>query len=976
MQRWRWPFLGIDQIPAWLTELEIEYFFRFSVAELALIRTRRGADCQIGLALQIGFLRMSGRVLNSTDIIPRGVLRLISEQLGVRALQHASLRSLYHRRPTLHEHQNLAKRAAGFRDLGEHAKRMLVADLRRTRGASIVAPELATRARQWLYEHKYLIPGERAVLDLARSVLHDSETKLLRDIERSIPLATRAAWFDALAARIPLARSLTGVQWLKAPVRSRRGLGLAEAFHKVQHLLSLDVERSVVPDIPLAMAKAYAARVARTKLVRFTRLRRTTRTISIVYFMRLALWRAADDAIEAWMMRVAELRGEVYGATSKTGETIWQTRLDTLVGRFEAIAADQSVEKDAWRGALTELCASARLTMRKTRAERAREEWVMRHASVRRLLRLILMLPVRPIKPEDRALATAIDRLRTLYGKNRTQLDGEWKGGAIERTWDVAIACSDRGMAMRALEVAVLQRLQRGLRNGSVTVSASLSYRARESLFVPRPLWARRSGTLTAALGIALSFTAWSQALTRDLSHGLREVARAVRKGLLEVAPNGIALPRDPPLPWRAAEEEDSLRRTVAELRGPIELPRLMLEVDSRVRFSALLLKRVPRSGAELKALYAALLAHGTGLDRTEVTRMVAGVGDRSLSVMMQLLEDEERIREANTALVQSMQQCSIVQSWGVQGLASSDMMTLEATRRLWNARNDPRRRTKSIGTYTHVLDQWGIAYDQPIVLNRRQAGAAIEGALRQRVTTIDRLAVDTHGYTDVAMGIAKLLGFDLCPRLAMLRDRKLTVPSGQRVPAILASVVEPIHLQLIERHWMELLRVASSIKDGWCTATQVLDRFGSAARGDPLYQAAVALGRLVRARFLCTYFTDIAFREAIRRVLNHGESVHALQRRIRAGAIGPKRGRGREEQAAISGSLSLLANAVMVWNTHRLQAIVDAPARYAHRIAVADLAELGPMSTRHVNFRGILEFPVEEYQGPILGNSEARHAA
>ena len=379
MQRWRWPFLGIDQIPAWLTELEIEYFFRFSTAELALIRTRRGADRQIGLALQIGFLRMSGRVLNSTDIIPPAVYCDSS------ASSWAFARSSMHRCVRSTTVATLPGEAGGgFRDLGEHAKRMLVADLRRTRGASILAPELATRARQWLYEHQYVIPGERAVLDLARSVLHDSETKLLRDIERCVPYATRAAWFDALAARSPLARSLTRVQWLKAPVRSRRGLGLAEAFHKVQYLLSLHVERSVVPDIPLAMAKAYAARVARTKLVRFTRLRRTTRTISIVYFMRLALWRAADDAIEAWMMRVAELRGEVYGATSKTGETNWQTTFDALVGRFEAIAADQRVEKDAWRGTLTELCASARLTMTKTRAERARQEWVMRHASVRR----------------------------------------------------------------------------------------------------------------------------------------------------------------------------------------------------------------------------------------------------------------------------------------------------------------------------------------------------------------------------------------------------------------------------------------------------------------------------------------------------------------------------------------------------------------------------------------------------------------
>jgi hypothetical protein len=32
---------------------------------------------------------------------------------------------------------------------------------------------------------------------------------------------------------------------------------------------------------------------------------------------------------------------------------------------------------------------------------------------------------------------------------------------------------------------------------------------------------------------------------------------------------------------------------------------------------------------------------------------------------------------------------------------------------------------------YTHVLDQHGIVYSQPIVLNERQAGVAIEGVIR-----------------------------------------------------------------------------------------------------------------------------------------------------------------------------------------------------------------------------------------------------
>lgn len=50
---------------------------------------------------------------------------------------------------------------------------------------------------------------------------------------------------------------------------------------------------------------------------------------------------------------------------------------------------------------------------------------------------------------------------------------------------------------------------------------------------------------------------------------------------------------------------------------------------------------------------------------------------------------------------------------WGPGDKASADMMSLEASEHLWNARVDPRRRTYSAGLYTHVLDRYGIVYDQ-----------------------------------------------------------------------------------------------------------------------------------------------------------------------------------------------------------------------------------------------------------------------
>nr|WP_327373122.1 Tn3 family transposase [Caballeronia arationis] len=72
-------------------------------------------------------------------------------------------------------------------------------------------------------------------------------------------------------------------------------------------------------------------------------------------------------------------------------------------------------------------------------------------------------------------------------------------------------------------------------------------------------------------------------------------------------------------------------------------------------------------------------------------------------------------------------------------------------------------------------------------MLNGCQAGVAIEGVVRHNENRDDggllRLSVDTHGYTNVSMTVSKLLGFDLCPRLRNLSERKLFLPRGVAAP-------------------------------------------------------------------------------------------------------------------------------------------------------------------------------------------------
>jgi hypothetical protein len=108
-----------------------------------------------------------------------------------------------------------------------------------------------------------------------------------------------------------------------------------------------------------------------------------------------------------------------------------------------------------------------------------------------------------------------------------------------------------------------------------------------------------------------------------------------------------------------------------------------------------------------------------------------------------------------------------------------------------------------------------------------------------------------------------------------------------------------------------------------------VMARFGSAARGDPLYEVGVVIGRLLRTVFLADYFVNPVFRREILRVLNRGEATNALKRLIYTGRVANYQAKSEDEMQAVADALSLLANIVMAWNTAKMQAIFD---RWAQR--------------------------------------------
>jgi Domain of unknown function (DUF4158) len=157
MDSWHAPFLGLRHLPREITAFELEAFFQFSAAERRVIDERRRPELKLGLALQIGFLRMSGRLLEAVRMVPPLLWRHLGEQFGVAAPDLASLRAMYRRAPTLIEHQQQACEALGFRWLSEHQCRALVSALREELVRTDDRQRLLGFARRWLYEHRLLI---------------------------------------------------------------------------------------------------------------------------------------------------------------------------------------------------------------------------------------------------------------------------------------------------------------------------------------------------------------------------------------------------------------------------------------------------------------------------------------------------------------------------------------------------------------------------------------------------------------------------------------------------------------------------------------------------------------------------------------------------------------------------------------------------------------------------------------------------
>jgi len=968
MRRWTTAYLGRPTFPRELSEFEWRAAFTFDHAERRDIRRGFRERYRLAAALQLGFLRLTGRGLASVARVPTVVLHHLGQQFSGPVPDLATLRALYRRRPTRFEHYRWAIDYQGCRKLDDPGLGALDAYLRDRTHGTLSRVRLEQLAREWLYDRRYLIPGPRRVTRVVRQVVRSIETRDHEDLLRRFTPVQLANLVSRLQG--PRASgSVTVLEWLRRPPR-RRSMKTMRELHDKYNWLKHAVDTARLWNIPVERQRVYARRFRRRRPSDLGRVVPRRLELESVCFAAVTLGTLADDLLRLIDIRISAIWRWAHSVAVDQLAPTRVRRRSELLAEIRRLVADPSLGDSACREAIAKVLALVHADAVPSRAADVREVLCRNPRRVRPLLELLLKLDLKAAT--DNGASAGLSWLKGFYDENIHTLytlpPCTWAG-----RWQPLIAAEDEQLAFRAYEAATLWAVRRSLRNGSLWSPVGQEFSDPAKHRMPDAVWREQAAGYRFRKGLPSAGETYTERVQAALRAGLTALQEAEAGDALYIGRGGFCYARDDVEyePFGLDRAQGRLYRHV----GKVQFPILLLELDAQVHFSWKLLGREPRDADELLAVYSALLAAGTDLESRGISTMIRGVRESTVRRYLRLFESEPGLRAANEALVQFARRHSIVEHWGTGYEASSDLMSLDTSKHLYNARVDPKRRTFGIGTYTTVLDQWGIPYDQPLPLLQRQVGAAIEGVIRQRVAPISRLAVDTHGFTDIGLAIAKLLGFDLCPRLYGMRDTWLHLPRGwPAVPGLEPLIKRDVDLECIHAHYDALLQIAASIEEGYASATYLLERLGSAARGSDLHRAGTQLGQLWRTVYLCDYHAQAEFRRGINRLLVRGESVHQLQRVIHYGPIRAHRGRRREELALISGALALLTNAVVAYNTWKLHEVVEGRRRTGRSVpADRILAHIAPIGFRHINFRGIYRFPLDRYVDRLLPAAPGR---
>lgn len=535
----------------------------------------------------------------------------------------------------------------------------------------------------------------------------------------------------------------------------------------------------------------------------------------------------------------------------------------------------------------------------------------------------------------------------------------------IETPWKQGLYDNKGQIDKRSWELGLFFAVKKALRAGSLYVPHSKNHREFWAPMCDQKDWNLHKSAYYTELKLPQSSKPIAQALKSEFAgHFDKAIASFDPDSFAEFKNQKLKIHTDEALPVsKSLQDLQSLTDTHSK---PIRIEKLLADLQRKTNYLKAF-KPIEGSGPkiplQLPILNAAIIAHATNLGLYGLSKSTDNISIDTLRHVSNWYLTTDNLKAASAILIDAQAKYWLTNLFGSGERSGSDGMRFPINKKSVIGSIYPRdfgALVRGISIYTHMSDQFTVFSTQVISCSVREALYVLEGFLdNQSILQCNIHSTDTHGFTEILFAMMYLLGISFQPHFKDLKDQQLYCFDRKNIQKeyIKMFSTERVSEELIGEQWDDIIRLVYSLRQRLIKPHIILQKLSNQHGATKLAKALTHLGRIVKTIYILRYLHDKDMRRSVRLQLNRLESRHSLVRSIFFADQGAFKTNNYTELMNKSSCLSFVSNAIVLHNTIDKQDIYELLKTKGYLLIEEDMARISPLSSTNIVLHGIYNF-------------------
>lgn len=988
--------------PPLFNSLQRNRYFTFSETLYRIAAGLRSPAHQVGFLLSCGYFQATKKFFPARQFRSEDV-EYVANKLGLSA-QLVQLDEYPDR--TRQKHQKTILRFYGYRGFDRKARAFLREEIE-----GMVRSQLKPRLIFWycvdlLLREKVQLPGSFTLTDIITAAINQRKAALLQILRQQLPIELKVA-LDALFEQTPLAgeqqpgqTSVYKLTLLKKLSQSTQPSKIKERAADLQLIERL--YKQVQPILhTLALThegiRYFAHSVLKSEIFQVTRRPDEDRYLHVLAFIAHQYYHLQDNLVDVLLASLRSYqtsaqrdhKDQRYAQRAQRNQVVKKLLSyidDSVLGLLTAL---QTITQDHTLSDAEKVLQIKALlpqpnepTLMALRGELTAELQEEDYYQILESRSLRIQNRVNPIlrvlsfqgEPIAKPLLDALTHFKT----NNGNLDKSAPTAFLTQEEFNAVTTDGR-FRVSLYKAFLFLHVQSGIKSGTLNLAHSYKFRPLDTYLIDTVRWQHDKTLLLERAGLQL-FSDPKQVLA-ELDEALWQHYETTNRHIVEGHNELVSFDTKARFQLKTPKQEanaaEPLRHFFPE-RHYVSLLEVLATVE---RHSGFLdefqhwQQRHHRERPAKQTFFAGIMGLGCEIGTAKMMRISQAINSAELERTVHWFFSLEGVRAANDRVVALMDQLELPNHYrriSDQLHTSSDGQKFEVSHASLNASYSFKYAGKeqASSAYSFIDERHILWYSTVFSAAERESAYVIDGLMHNDVIKSDIHSTDTHGYSEAIFGTTHLLGFSYAPRIKNLKKQKLVIFKSRRGLDRSHWKIQPsgyIDMELIIRHWDEILRFITTIKLKEVTASEIFRRLNSYSKQHTLYRALKAFGQIIKSLFILRYIDEVELRQAIEKQLNKVEQSHRFTRAVSVGNPKELIETEKQEQEIAESCKRLIKNCIICWNylylSQQLADIDDANERAA---LLEALYSGSVISWQHINLLGEYDFSEEKLQDTV----------